>query len=91
MHQHYNQTRTDIKEQAFYKTPGWKRTKEQVLIRDNYMCQHCFKNKIIKPAETVHHIKFLKTHWHLRLTMSNLISLCKACHNTIHKGKEEES
>jgi 5-methylcytosine-specific restriction enzyme A len=89
--QFYNQQRDDVKYQQFYKSAGWKKIREQALVRDKYLCQMCLKEKKIVPAETVHHIKFVKTHWHLRLTLNNLVSLCNGCHNTIHKGKEEMS
>jgi len=56
-------------------------------MRDNYLCQECMKVKRIRTADMVHHIKELRTHWHLRLVLSNLLSLCNSCHNTIHGGR----
>lgn len=40
----------------FYHSREWKRVREAVLIRDNYLCQYCLKDNIIKSAEIVHHI-----------------------------------
>lgn len=60
---------------------AWKR------IRDNYVkahpfCERCFANGILVPVEEVHHkvpISQGGTH-----DPSNLMSLCKSCHNKIH-------
>ena len=57
------------------------------LIRDNYVkthpfCERCFTNGILVPVEEVHHkvpISQGGTH-----NPSNLMSLCKSCHNKIH-------
>jgi 5-methylcytosine-specific restriction protein A len=60
---------------------AWKR------IRDNYVkthpfCERCFANGILVPVEEVHHkvpISQGGTH-----DPSNLMSLCRSCHNKIH-------
>lgn len=68
----------------FYHSREWKRVREAVLIRDNYLCQYCLKDNIIKPAEIVHHIIEIKDDWRKRLLTNNCESVCKSCHNKLH-------
>lgn len=89
-HRHYDKYKRDKQARDFYHSLAWEKAREQVLIRDHYLCQHCLKEKRITPADMVHHIKPLKDYWDLRLTLTNLISLCHACHNRIHGGKHEQ-
>ena len=59
----------------FLKTKYWSKVKRQVLKRDNYKCQKCGSGKLLH----VHHLTYkhhLKEHCHL----SDLITLCKQCH-----------
>ena len=69
----------------FYHSKEWKRVREAVLIRDNYLCQQCLTEKIIKSAEIVHHICEIRHSWLERLDINNCVSICKCCHNKIHK------
>lgn len=55
--------------------------RQYVLKRDNYTCQCCKKHKEIKLH--VHHIESRKTGSN---TPNNLITLCKDCHEKVHKG-----
>lgn len=66
----------------------WDKNKIIALKRDNYTCQICFKRG---GNLDVHHIKFMseftakendKAH-----DLSNLITLCRGCHNHLH-GKD---
>ncbi|MED1881078.1 HNH endonuclease [Brevibacillus borstelensis] len=84
---YYDRFVRDKRADQFYHSKEWQRVREQVLIRDHYLCQHCLKQKRVTKAEMVHHIHPLREHWHLRLVPSNLISLCNACHNQVHGGK----
>lgn len=68
----------------FYKSTRWIRKRENILRRDNYLCQECKRYGKTTPATTVHHIYPLETHYHLRLISDNLISLCNECHNSMH-------
>ena len=68
----------------FYHSREWKRVREIVLIRDNYLCQHCLKENNIKAAEIVHHMVEIKTDWSKRLIIKNMVSLCNSCHNQLH-------
>jgi 5-methylcytosine-specific restriction enzyme A len=77
----YNITKRDPVTTGFYKTKAWELVRKQVLIRDHGLCQHCLKDKKITVADMVDHIVPVKVAWHLRLVLSNLQSLCNACHN----------
>jgi 5-methylcytosine-specific restriction protein A len=58
----------------------WKRVRIEALKRDRYLCLHCLAKGIVTPAKDVDHILTVKTHPWLRLVLSNLQSLCRACH-----------
>ncbi len=74
-----------------YRTKTWQRIREQVLARDNYLCQRCLGNTMLTKADTVHHVRELEQHPELALEPDNLMSLCCDCHNAIHKrGKHKE-
>ncbi|AOY76674.1 HNH endonuclease [Clostridium formicaceticum] len=75
----------DKKYTEFYHSKAWGIVRQQALIRDNGLCQHCLKENRITLADMVHHIKSIKAAWHLRLVLSNLISLCNSCHNKIER------
>lgn len=81
---HYNRYKRDQETQKFYDGRAWRRTREQIMMRDNGMCQHCLKENKIIHADVVHHIKYFKDYPELALDIKNLISLCHACHNKIH-------
>lgn len=69
---------------VFYSSKEWKQARMMALRRDNFLCQHCIKNNIIRKADMVHHIVEVKIAWHLRLYQDNLISLCNPCHSKVH-------
>jgi 5-methylcytosine-specific restriction protein A len=85
----YNQNRTDDKEQAFYKSKGWKIARKKALARDEYICQDCKRLGYIVPAVTVHHIIPIKEEWKLRLIIENMVSLCESCHQQRHRKLNE--
>jgi hypothetical protein len=62
---------------------GFANTKAYVLTRDNYTCQHC-KGKSKDQRLEVHHIVFRSQQGSDE--ESNLIVLCKSCHDALHKG-----
>ena len=43
-------------------------------------CQRCLEMQRVKVANVVHHIKPINTHPNLRLTLSNLMSMSRRCH-----------
>jgi 5-methylcytosine-specific restriction protein A len=60
---------------------AWKRIRDS-YAREHPLCERCEKNGRLTPAEEVHHILPISlggTH-----EKSNLMSLCKSCHNKIH-------
>jgi len=68
----------------FYHSREWNRVREATLIRDNYLCQHCLKEKVIKSAELVHHVDEVKIEWNKRFMINNCVSVCRSCHNKCH-------
>lgn len=80
----------------FYKSPEWIRLKEEVLREQHHECQICKAKGRYTPADTVHHIQYVKKHPRLALSKTyiyngkehkNLIAICKSCHNKIHTEK----
>lgn len=58
------------------------------LKRDHYCCAQCQRNgRPFEPANTVHHIISREDAPELALELSNLESVCAACHNKLHPGK----
>lgn len=62
---------------------GYGNTKAYVLTRDNYICQNC-KGKSKDSKLEVHHIIFRTNGGSDE--ESNLICLCKTCHDELHDG-----
>ena len=62
----------------YLKSPQWKYLRERVLKRENYMCQGCGFRK----ATEVHHTTYENVGDEF---MFELLALCSACHNRIHK------
>lgn len=65
-----------------YKYRKWR---ESVLKRDNYICQECGTSKKLN----VHHIKHFSDHEELRYDMGNAVTLCELCHRKLHKEERE--
>ena len=76
--------RNDI-QVKFYQTPIWKIRREQVLERDEYLCQECLRRGILTPLRVhkrdyaVDHIIPINQGGH-PTDMDNLESLCEPCH-----------
>ncbi len=90
----------------FYNSMAWRKKRAYILLRDKFMCQHCKKRieekillgvplteneRKIPIANEVHHIKELKNYPHLALVDSNLISLCRDCHEATKPRKKEKA
>lgn len=86
---HYNKHSRNKTITSFYKSTDWKRTRELVLLRDNRLCQRCLREHRFTPADMVHHIVEVKQDWSKRLDLSNLESLCNACHNKVHGDRNK--
>jgi len=78
-----------IKEERFYHTTAWRKTRKIVLRRDNFECQECKRQGKYSKATTVHHKKHLKDRPDLALDLNNLESLCNPCHNKEHPERFE--
>jgi len=72
----------------FYKSKEWMILRLKALKRDNYECQLCKAAGRYHKAENVHHMKEVKTHPNLSLTLNNLQCLCLKCHNEVHDRLE---
>lgn len=80
----------------FYKSKEFRKLKEEVLREQHHECQMCKENGKITPADTVHHIQYVRNHPGLALSKTynyagkehrNLIAVCRSCHNKIHREK----
>lgn len=81
--------RRNKKWQKYYGDKRWKQLREW-QIRTHPLCQDCLFEGRSVPAEEVHHIRAFgdgKTEeekWSLLLDPSNVVSLCKKCHDKRH-------
>ena len=73
--------------EKFYWTYAWKKLRKQRRELDNQECQRCKRKGRYSPAEVVHHIQRVDKAPHLALTITNVESLCSACHNAVHPEK----
>lgn len=72
---------------TFYVSGDWKKLRKEVLKEQHDECQMCKARGDHSKAVTVHHIKHLKQYPQLALTKSNLMAVCKECHNELHPEK----
>lgn len=72
---------------SFYHSAKWRKKRREILVRDHYECQLCKLRGKYTRASVVHHIKHLDKFPELALININLVSLCSACHNTVHPEK----
>mgnify|MGYP002530115466 CR=1 FL=1 len=63
----------------YLKSDAWKRKRYVVLKRDNWVCQYCGDK-----ATEVHHKKYARINIG-REPIKWLISICRNCHQKIHK------
>lgn len=68
----------------FYKSKKWKKKRQSILKRDEYLCRECKRYGKTTQATTVHHVLPLEQRPELKLNSANLISLCDTCHNKMH-------
>lgn len=70
--------------QRLYKQGRWVEIVKHIYRRDRYTCQRC--NSPGKGARKLHahHIKSWADHPDLRFDASNLITLCRQCHEWVH-------
>lgn len=72
------------------RTSRWRKLRERVLKRDNYMCQRCFHkyNIITNDTLQVHHIKPRDRYPEQVYNINNLICMCQVCN--LNLGTAEE-
>lgn len=74
----------------FYKSKKWKRKRELILKRDDYLCQLSKRFGKSTAANTVHHIYPLELYPELALVNWNLTSVNESEHNKIHDRNSNE-
>lgn len=74
----------------FYKTKRWRRKREIVLKKYNYLCAESLRYGQTKPAELIHHIYPLEQYPELAYEEWNLLPLTNAVHNTFHDRNNDE-
>ena len=78
------------KSHLYYNTKQWKNLRNY-YIRRNPLCEICLSKGIVKPAEEVHHIRpFMmgttdEERYKLLTDEDNLMSLCRECHDEVHR------
>lgn len=76
--------------QKVYQSAKWKKLRESKLMV-NPLCELCLLEGKITPAEDIHHKdSFINYEGNKRLEVAydfdNLMSLCKQCHQKLHKN-----
>lgn len=70
---------------SFYKSKEWTRLAFEIKARDNFECQICKSQGGLQRHKLIaHHIRPLSNDYDKRLDKDNLITVCHACHNTLH-------
>lgn len=86
-----NKYKKDSQSAKYYGTRAWRDMRAHILMH-RPLCEICLSENRITPATEVHHIlPFLRgvtdeQRWKLLLDESNLIPVCRECHQLIHKG-----
>ena len=83
----YRKKSTDIT--RFRSSRTWERKRAKILERDLHLCRLCLHNGYVNNKQLeVHHIISLRANFELRLEDSNLITLCRDCHELVHHDKD---
>ena len=76
-----------------YKTKQWRHLREEIIVRDMGLCRKCGVALKLGPngktAAIVHHKKPHKGNLELFYKPSNLISVCKECHDGPIQSEEK--
>lgn len=64
----------------YLRSPEWRKIRQAVLKRDNYLCQACLRNK----ASHVHHLSYELYNKIGRSAAFELVAICRPCHEQIH-------
>lgn len=73
-----------LADKRFYSSHPWVTLREFKLQQDP-LCEACLKRGRSTLATDVHHLADRKSHPELSLDFANLMSLCKACHNSMRR------
>lgn len=93
----YRKTK-DRQSDKFRNTAVWQKKRDEIKVRDRYLCQVCLRelyntiNIINHKSVEVHHITTINDDYNRRLDNDNLITLCSYHHKMADKGmipKEE--
>lgn len=63
----------------------WRKLRERVLRRDQYLCRECRRFGRITEATIVHHIWPVEDFPEYAFSAWNLISVCHGCHDKFHE------
>ncbi len=74
----------------YLKDKRYLRMRSLALRRDKFLCQRCIRYGKKISADTTHHIYPVEYYPDWRFSLWNLISLCTACHNCMHKRNSHE-
>jgi 5-methylcytosine-specific restriction endonuclease McrA len=67
---------------------AWKKKRDEIQRRDHYLCKACLHSgQMVHTGTSVHHIEPLSESYGLRLSDTNLITLCRAHHKAADAGK----
>jgi 5-methylcytosine-specific restriction endonuclease McrA len=72
--------------QLFYESQEWKNVSRLLRKRDKHVCRRCGRQKTGRKSLHIHHIRSWAEYPDLRTTLSNLVLLCKECHNWVHSN-----
>ena len=73
-----------------YKTTRWKKKRQVILKRDDYLCRECKRYGKTTEAKTVHHAIPVEERPELAFENKILISLCGPCHDKMHDRNTNE-
>lgn len=78
--------------ERFYKSPQWKKCRDAYMRSTGGLCEDCYKEGRIVPAEEVHHKIFITPQNindpSITLNPGNLVALCRECHRKRHGASE---
>ena len=73
------------------KTTMWQSLRSEVMARDNFCCRLCLINSYVETRTLqVHHIHKRINRPDLTFNESNLVTLCRVCHEKVEKMKPSE-
>ena len=83
----------------FYISKEWRKLRKDVIEEAKGECQICKCRGLYAPANTVHHVQYVRKHPRYALSKTytfkgevkqNLIALCNACHEEVHNYRHEK-